>query len=160
MRFFGRYLIGTMSWGLKPCFSASESGRMTPFFIPYLSVRIRTLGRMNIQTLLTGKWYTQRYAEYRKCFKFGPANRSWILPPPTGIAHRRKTYAPSVRAVHKSTKPVRIFFSATRWLGRCAHEIHQPSKAMVSRGRHGPKPQQLHCQICKRKRTVDNVRGM
>jgi hypothetical protein len=38
-----------MSWGLKPCFSAFESGCMTPFFIPYLSVRIRTLGRLNIR---------------------------------------------------------------------------------------------------------------
>jgi hypothetical protein len=37
-----------MSWGLKPCLSASESGHMTPFFIPYLSVRIRTLGQLNI----------------------------------------------------------------------------------------------------------------
>ena len=48
LRFFAHYLSGTMSWGLKPCFSASESGGMTPFFIPYLSVRIRTLGRLNI----------------------------------------------------------------------------------------------------------------
>jgi hypothetical protein len=31
-----------MSWGAKPCFSALESGFMTPFFIPYLSVRIST----------------------------------------------------------------------------------------------------------------------
>jgi hypothetical protein len=41
-----------MSWGNKPCFSASESGRMTPFFIPYLLVRIPTLGRLNIHILL------------------------------------------------------------------------------------------------------------
>ncbi len=42
--FFARYLSGTMSWGLKPCFSAYESRRMTSFFIPYLSVRIRNFG--------------------------------------------------------------------------------------------------------------------
>ncbi len=33
MRFFATNLGGTMSWGLKPCFSALESGFMTPLFI-------------------------------------------------------------------------------------------------------------------------------
>ncbi len=33
MRFFATNLGGTMSWGLKPCFSALESRFMTPLFI-------------------------------------------------------------------------------------------------------------------------------
>ncbi len=56
MRFFAHYLSGTMSWGLKPCFSALESRRMTPFFIPYLWVRICTLGWLNIQLWSSWMW--------------------------------------------------------------------------------------------------------
>jgi hypothetical protein len=37
MRFFATNFGGTMSWGAKPCFSALESGYMTPIFIPNLS---------------------------------------------------------------------------------------------------------------------------
>ncbi len=36
MRFFATNFGGTMSWGAKPCFSASKSGFMTPLFIPTL----------------------------------------------------------------------------------------------------------------------------
>jgi hypothetical protein len=36
MRFFATNFGGTMSWGAKPCFLASESGFMTPLFIPTL----------------------------------------------------------------------------------------------------------------------------
>ncbi len=41
---FATNLGGTMSWGLKPCFSASESGFMTPLFIPPSNYQLVVLG--------------------------------------------------------------------------------------------------------------------
>ena len=49
----------------------------------------------------------------RECFKFGPANRSWILLPPTETDHGSKIYVPSAQAALRQMKLAPISFSAT-----------------------------------------------